>query len=297
MAANPSAVKDALSSLVEAVVTRLRESRLDRAPLIEEWDAIRRIDDEEAEFCVATARLGLDPLSLSDEQADVVIDVSNELAGRLLEDFLESASSDSIASDLAWVRSSRGIAQDSQLTTERLPELKPDDPPLQQSWRLGQQNAVQFRSALKVDSDERIDLAPYVAHLEADHQPRSIDALGAINTRSGHMLASGHHKTDQARRFTEARAVWRFARGETEFLVSAARTALQRAERAFAAELLAPASGIRGFIEPTAENEGLVGIDDVRAISDHFGVNEWVVEYQIENQLGLRVDDPFLDRA
>ena len=71
---------------------------------------------------------------------------------------------------------------------------------------------------------------------------------------------------------------------------------MQKAERAFAAELTAPAEGIRELLAPRTSDEGSVTLDEVGGISDHFGVNEWVVEYQIENQLGLDVADPGLLR-
>ncbi|MGH8910076.1 MAG: ImmA/IrrE family metallo-endopeptidase [Egibacteraceae bacterium] len=73
------------------------------------------------------------------------------------------------------------------------------------------------------------------------------------------------------------------------FLITGAHTSRQQAERAFAAELLAPARGIKKLIPLHAD---YLNADDVVAISEHFNVSEWVVRYQVLNHLDIAVDEP-----
>jgi len=285
----------ALAGLVETVTARLIELDERDHPLLAEWQWVKSVEADEADFCVAAARLGIDPADVSDEIADTVVEIGDRLSTQLLDDFLDAASSQSLANDLAWVLESRSLIEASDLTTERLPKLSATSVPNQRPWLLGQRDAVRVRSELGLESVERVSLDPFVALLPRDPASRGIEALGGKSQMGGSTVSLGRQRTEAAQRFAAARAAWRFARGEGEFLLTSTRTRLQKAERAFAAELTAPAEGIRellGFVE-----DGAVSLDEVGEISDHFGVNEWVVEYQIENQLELDVADPELLRS
>lgn len=86
---------------------------------------------------------------------------------------------------------------------------------------------------------------------------------------------------ERARRFTLSRALWHFlAEDDPIFLVTASYTDRQKVERAFAAELLAPAEGI----EQRLTSEIFVE-ENLEELADHFGVSVKVVEHQIQNQL------------
>src|SRR5215470_19634858 len=86
----PSAVVTyVLSGLVESVIARLRDQSVTDVPLIDEWNAIQQADDEEIQFCLAAARLGLDPYSDGDLPEDGLLKAGHELSGDLLNDFLD----------------------------------------------------------------------------------------------------------------------------------------------------------------------------------------------------------------
>jgi Zn-dependent peptidase ImmA (M78 family) len=70
------------------------------------------------------------------------------------------------------------------------------------------------------------------------------------------------------------------------FLVTAAYTDRQKVERAFAAELLAPAQGVAERLG----NDGVaVTSEDIEAVAQHFDVSAMVIQHQVENQLSLPV--------
>ena len=52
-----------LAGVVNRVLERLAESKLPKTPLAEEWEAVATADEEERDFCLTVARLGLDPYS------------------------------------------------------------------------------------------------------------------------------------------------------------------------------------------------------------------------------------------
>ena len=85
------------------------------------------------------------------------------------------------------------------------------------------------------------------------------------------------------KRFGQARALGRTLahRGQRQFILSAARSHDERVARAFAAELLAPAQGIRQM--PVA-----LGEDDdstLETIADRCQVSPLLVRYQSNNQI------------
>ncbi len=60
-------VRGALAGVVQRVLDRLAESDVGKTPLSVEWAEIGRADEDEQEFCLAAARLGLDPYSVDEE--------------------------------------------------------------------------------------------------------------------------------------------------------------------------------------------------------------------------------------
>jgi hypothetical protein len=65
-----------------------------------------------------------------------------------------------------------------------------------------------------------------------------------------------------------------------DFILSPVGTHFHRVSRAFAAELLAPAEGISGFLAG-----GLATEEEIEDLADHSEVSSRVIEHQCENQL------------
>ncbi len=72
------------------------------------------------------------------------------------------------------------------------------------------------------------------------------------------------------------------------FLITDSHTDRQQIERAFAAEMLAPASGIAQYLR---QPDRPVTQDDVEEVATHFRVSPMLVQHQVENQLELIVAD------
>ena len=76
-----------------------------------------------------------------------------------------------------------------------------------------------------------------------------------------------------------ARALWRqVATDDTLFVITNAHTDRQKMERAFAAELLAPAAGIAGMldVDPSDADQ-----QDVDRLAEHFDVSGILIEHQL----------------
>jgi len=71
-------------------------------------------------------------------------------------------------------------------------------------------------------------------------------------------------------------------------MISSASMPLQKAERAFAAELLAPADGLKEMLPELSGDT--IDLRTVAELSAHFRVSDLVVEHQLENHFGIAVE-------
>jgi Zn-dependent peptidase ImmA (M78 family) len=93
----------------------------------------------------------------------------------------------------------------------------------------------------------------------------------------------GRSGPDVAQRFTVARALWSLLYApDRPYLVTAGQAWRQKVERAFAAELLAPAEGLA---EVLGGELGLISMEELEEAEQHFNVSSLVIQNQIENQL------------
>lgn len=284
-------VQSALASLVDAVITRLDEHDITDTPLHKEWRALQTMDSDEADFCVAAARLGLDPLGLPDEVSDLIVLSGTSLDGPLLDDFLEAADPALLRQDLDWIAHSSDRVRSSSEHTQPLPHVTRRSHAGERPWEVGLDDARSLRAALGLESDARVEPSRWIASERVDRVDRALVGLAGRSSQHSPVLALTEWRSAEAARFAEARALWRFATSgepEPKFLITTARSPSQQSARAFAAEFLAPADGVRAKLP---EEAAPVDLYDVEVISRHFGVNEWVVRYQIINQLRLELDD------
>jgi Zn-dependent peptidase ImmA (M78 family) len=106
------------------------------------------------------------------------------------------------------------------------------------------------------------------------------------DAEEGTISLSGAH--ENTKRFAYARALYEYlaSSGNEAALASRAVTNRQAVNRAFAAELLAPAEGVRRELFGSAKSDThtrTVGEEDISELADHFGVSTIVIERQIEN--------------
>jgi hypothetical protein len=285
-------LQGALIDLVETVLTRLAETNVGQTPLEAEWSALTSIDEEEAQFCAAAARLGLDPFAMAADQSKALLLASQSLDASVLEDFLDAADPMKLGPDLAWISETAEVVSRSNSTAEPLPKADLTPEAVGKRWEQGLADARRVRSRLAIAPTSLVDPTRWVAIEHVEPVDRSLQGLGGRSTGGSTIVALAGRRQLKGERFATARALWRalHLNGEKNFLLTAARSPNQQAERAFAAEFLAPSEGLASLISP----DDVVDSDEVAEASEHFGVNEWVIEYQLINQLGREVDDPTL---
>lgn len=288
-------VQRELELLVSSVLTRLTEQGVTDTVLAKEWQAIQETSPEEAEYCLAAARLGLDPYCDSDDYEQEIIQASESLSDNLLTDFLNAVEPSRIDTALSWVlsawrtveratRTAQSLApgaatiydmRTAAATAGSLTRLPP--------WDVGYLQARSIRDHVVPDNKAPFPVELYVPKLtRADADP-SVQALGRGAAQRYPLVVIGRSRPPTANRFTLSRALWHCIWDDSPtFMVTSAHTYPQRVERAFAAELLAPADGIASLLESPPD---VVTQDELEQIAKHFHVSSLVIDHQVRNRL------------
>jgi hypothetical protein len=285
-------VRRELAGMISAVLTRLAEQGLEATTLAKEWGLIGATGDDEASFCLAAARLGLDPYSDAEQYEAAIIQASEVLDGDLLTDFLDAVDPGRLQQALQWVTSARsrlarssrapvtknGLAFGTLRTAARNYGARDGG----RAWHRGWHNARLVRDLEDVEVSAPFDINSLIsAPVKTTSDP---DLLALGSGAGGYPVAVlGGRRPARAARFTMARALWGTIWDEAPvFAVTSAYTYRQAVERAFAAELLAPAQGIARLLNSPPEE---ATDEELERIADHFGVSPLVVEHQVANQL------------
>lgn len=305
MRLSPDAVRNSIEFLVQTVLERVPDlAHTDIAQLRDDWHDLRNMTPDETNLCAWSARLGINAHyndELSESAAERLRAAAGRLDGRIAEDLLDASTLDTIPSDLEWI-------DDAHRCVRAARRASTDDLPLHQRWhgRLGESGSTAYAAgygdarALRAHAGigtrtlpdmsallQRLGWAdaPLVAtdtspsaglHAVVDHGPKDVPVLAA------------HPPADEpSKRFLLARSLFlQAASGNTERrLVTSSHTWDQRASRAFAAELLAPADALRDRIRSDS-----VSAREVAQYAEEFIVDPVLIERQLENHAVAQVD-------
>lgn len=277
-----------LAGLVDAVIRRLQDCGVEKAALFDEWSAVRDAAPDEADFCLAAARLGLDPYSETASFESEIVRAADALPPVLLADFLNIVDPDHIDADLEWIVAAQSRFDElSDQPCSPPPTVDPDFEAFTVTdvrfpWRAGWRIARKFREELGIEPQAVFPLEQFVRYLVLDGPDAGLQALGTADDSATNVVL-GRQQHPLAQRFTLGRAMWRaLSNPGHQFLVTSGHSLQQRVERAFAAELLAPAEGIARIV---GGNPQSISEDDIEKAQEHFQVSSLAVKHQIDNQL------------
>ena len=282
-------------------LTRLSEQGITDTLLEREWAAIQQTDQDEAEYCRAAARLGLDPYSDAEPYEQDIIDAAESLSGNLLSDFLDAVSPAYIGKALKWItsmqatvegretgRGPRAFERYAGADVEVIQDLRARVPlsafrSHRRPWDVGYEQARMVRSQIAPDSQARFAVDRYVNARIRKAPDLNLQALGTSTEHARSVVVIGQDRPATSNRFTLSRALWhRIWDDSPLFVVTTAHTSRQQIERAFAAELLAPAEGIAQLLESPPE---AASQEELEQIAQRYGVSSMVIEHQLRNHL------------
>jgi hypothetical protein len=279
-----------LATFVTAVVARLDEKGISDTALTKEWRELESIDPDEAEYCRAVARLGLDPYVGNGAVRDAILRAAAELPSGLLGEFLDAVDPHKIDSGIRWIQRARDIVQSSARTIDELRSLRSEVPKLgtepwhRTPWQTGWHQARLIRGLLGHAADQVLSLDSLLPTDDASSGDHGLIGLGGIASDDASLFLLGRSVTRESKKFNQGRALWNllFRQVSDNFLITSSHTDRQKVERAFAAELLAPAEGIR---DQLGVDPDVAGDEDLEQVAAHFGVSSVLVCHQVENQL------------
>jgi hypothetical protein len=292
----PADVERSLQQFIEAVLERLNDRIDDSAErLRRNWKAVCESRQIESALCSWSASLGLDPYDedeLTDELADLMQSRVSGLPEDLQHDLVDAATGNSLVSDLDWLdhalsRVSMGTAtrNGTPLTTATT------------AHQVGYQRAAQIRRSCSFPQGPISDLQALLHDRCGWPAPeqQTVTMEGTPNLTA--LVARDHNNNPRvvgpplghwAERFRLARALYFLGDAAVAVcprLVTRAYTWDQRASRAFATELLAPAEALR------AQVGDAVSADEVDQLARQFDVRPNLIEHQIRNHHLAWVDE------
>jgi len=282
-------VRRSLAQVVQSVLARLEERGITASPLAEEWQAITDATPDEEEFCIAAARIGLDPYSLPTDLALLLERAAVDLEPRLLADFLDAVNPSELQVELDWVKKTSKEIEDlvaqpsATIETLRSQLLERPEVAFGAPWR-GYDQARRVREVVGLAPTEQFQAHDLMTCRESPLKAHGLQALGGTTRSGGETLVLSRQYVDEAKRFASARALWHFVHdaASDRFLLTSRHGDRQRVARAFAAELLAPADGIRELL---GDGSDVASEEDIDQVAAAFGVSSFVVGHQITNQL------------
>lgn len=282
---SPDDVERELHRFVEAVLERLPNADHDSVVRLQtNWNAICESRQTEADLCALSAAMGLDPYDddqLTDEIAEVIQSRLCKLSPRLQHDLVDVADRESIVADLDWLD---GASSEIELDGDS--SVAP--PETSSAHQHGYHLAAVARDDLGLPLAPVGDLKEILHRCGwpvPDRQIKVVDGSRHINafvakSRREAPLIVGPALGPQSDRFRLARTLFFVppsADAASPRLVTNAFSWDQRASRAFAAELLAPAEALRHRLA------NIVSREDVDLLAQEFDVHPKLVEHQIRN--------------
>ena len=291
-----SEFRDTCAGVVDRVIRRLLSLGVEKTLLQDDWSAVQGADEDETGFCEAAAGLGWDPYDLDVEKRDLVIELARTLRGPMLEEAIAALDAPNLITECSAIASALASAKGNGLRWERLGSIDHEFPSESQAaaltpWAWGHDLARSLRRTLSLDGTPLPSMARIAEAI--GEEPTLLDSVTEPVDLEGASLIDGVitrnddlHPAFAFRRFGEDSRRFHFCRGLAEVLASPGTDTLltrahserQQRNRAFAAEFLAPSSGLRWRV-----SRPVVDGDDIDELAAEFGVSSRVIEHQIRN--------------
>lgn len=277
------ATLDAVAGFIDATVRRLDDEGVRGTLLQEEWAAIQQADTAERDFCLVAAAWGQDPYDTPSDVAQLMLGAERRIgSAELLADLARAVPLGQLAESADWLLEASGAEAPRPLEIPPLGPLEWSSAAGVAPWKIGYRRARRLRHLLGLEPtaeapiDELLTVGQTVSRA-----PLNIDALVRADGESGLSVVVGAGVSPTAKRFASARVIGRHGLAPVRglSLLTRATQYTERAERAFAAELLAPADGIAELLD------GDYSEDALQRAAQHFGVNPMLVQHQVENQV------------
>jgi hypothetical protein len=285
-----------IQGFVSKVVARLQSQGVPPTTLTDEWKAISETSNPEKEFCETAGALGLDPYDLEDSKAGEIFSVAKILRPEMKREFFLAADSTILSQQARWIskclrqletcETKTKLAGKKGLYWAQLRSLSP--------WQNGYDLARTFRNEYGFGNPTRPLGMDKMCGLKKGDIPvirvgeeQQLDAVTRMSARFGPQVATSKNRAS-SQSYLLARALCEYLCSDAEesALLTRVSSDRQKRNRAFAAELLAPAEGLRKLLSGSR-----ITRDEIAELAAHLGVSEWLVEHQVQNHQLATVEE------
>ena len=277
-------IQKEFASFIQIVIGRLETLGIQDTLLQKDWEAIQKAnnDQEEKDFCIACAQLGIDPYAVTEEQAQRIID-SHEILSKNVDvnEFFNTVSMKNITESTEWLAKLSNDKSIKKKANAFFREIKEKIPGFKdyQPWKRGYKEAQWVRANFFNASFKLNDFYSLIE--ETTHNEEiPFDFCMAVTKTSDDLNPTFIHP-DKLSHFQAGRVLGDYihSSGNTCKLMTKLYTPEQKYSRAFAAELIAPAESLRNDLK----GKCYVCDDDIAELSQKYQINDSVIRHQIEN--------------
>lgn len=277
-----------VEAFIGKVVARLESQGISNTALAEEWAAIRQTPKPEREFCETAGALGLDPYDLEDKKADEIFSIAKNLPAEIKREFFLAADSTALTRQARWISKCLKELENYEIKT-KLAGKKGLYQAYARSttpWQSGYDLARRFRKDFNLGNSSKPLAIDKLCGLKKGNLPvfrigeeHQLDAVTKLAANLGPQVATSKGR-ESSKGYLLARSLCEYlcSSSEESALLTRISSDKQKRNRAFAAELLAPAAGLRKLLSGSR-----IAQDEITEAAAHFGVSEWLVEHQVQN--------------
>lgn len=283
------AVREQFFGFISAVLEQMKAAGVKNTEAHQAWRRVLDTSKDEETYCRLLGSMGLSPYVEHPEIDKALDSISDLLTDEVMQDLCEAASIASFRRTAEFAgKISEALDKSDEIEFQPLfKSVSPTDS-IQKAHDWGYVAASQARSVLGISHDDPIGRAEFFKKIGFD--PKASPDIGSpVSTVFPIQAAMARKKqtmklalsTGTDKEFSAARAAFLAWTGSetSSRLVTTARTRQQRASRAFAAELLAPAA----FLKKRLGKERDVSPFTLDKISSEIGVASTIVRLQAEN--------------
>lgn len=283
-----------LTVVINRVIERLRETACPDNDLIEAWNSINSVTEDERRYCSICGLLGSEPYELTNEDESLIISTSELVPSEIWDDFFSSSTIKSLTKDAKSYVSSLKWIRSNATNLPKLKEMKTSISPsfVGTPWEKGYQAAKYVRHLISYDGIP-IDFNTLVSLFGIGRRQYSaikfdtdkfFYGLTATNKKSSPAFVINSTRPDQ-QKFIFSRLIhdYLFQPSRRIHLALSSYFDQQKTNRAFSAEFIAPANEIKKFLPTTSISSELID-----SIAKNLNAPYFVIRHQIENhRLGI----------
>jgi hypothetical protein len=290
-------VQSELRGFVSAVVQRLAEQNKSETDLQIFWDLIERTSDDELIFCQLMGALGLSPYEENKHIEPALANIVETLGEQLAMDICLAATQEDFGTTVSLASRAVAIARASSVF--KLSKLLEFSPVAENfslpAWRRGVQSANRVRERLNISENDPNGGTKFLDILGIDTKTVSKDPsldndllpVTAAIVRNDETARAGLTQyRETQRRFAASRAVyaaWTTGTSSAARLLTQSVTRDQQANRAFAAEMMAPKALLR-----RRATRSRLSYHEIQDLAEELAIGADVVRNQAVNN-GLQV--------